>query len=195
MESSSQEWILDEEELGEQGYCSYIIKRYFSNLIMYRSSEFGIISYWPSIYILNFPKNAKLTSSGNWILSISQVEKYKFSNRKQFDAFIDIKPNTDDKDTLVKAPAIDKITMRQVLAKMSISPFDENIFDQEMIDIMGGECSDDETNPETGAKICTLRDFKWTIDQQDINITAKRGNFFIYIYYVVYDSKNLIEFL
>ena len=89
----------------------------------------------------------------------------------------------DDKDTLVKAPAIDKKTMRQVLAKMSISPFDENIFDQEMIDIMGGECSDDETNPETGAKICSLRDFKLTRDQRYINVTAQRGN--LYLFYII----------
>ena len=187
MESSSQEWSLEEEELGEQGYCSYIINRYFTPLIMYRSYAFGIFSYWPWIYKLNFPKNdkPKLKSSWEWILSISQVEKSKFSNRKQFDAFIDIKPNTDDKDTLVKAPAIDKITMREVLAKMSISPVDENTFDQEMIDIMGGECSDDETNPETGAKICTLRYYKLTRDQRYINVTAQRGNFYLLIYIII----------
>ena len=173
---------IDGKQLDDETYCTCFDNNHVDQLLIYTCCELEMIAYWPSAVGLKQPKNDKfaLKGRGDWDLVISMVEKSRFSKREQFDKLLDTLI-FDKEKRLVKAPAKNKITMREVLAKMSITPVNDDVFDQEMIDIMGGECSDDETNPETGAKICTLRDFKVARDSQRFYATAKRGNFYLLI--------------
>ena len=102
-----------------------------------------------------------LKSLGVWDFDFYQVEKSKFSSREQYDEVC----NFVAKDRLSNSVPIDKITIRDAFAKMLVSSIDngsmtDEIFNQDMIDILGGECSDDETDLVTGAKICMLRNYK-----------------------------------
>ena len=173
---------IDGKQLDDETYCSSFYNNHVEQLLCYYCCELEMIAYWPSTVGLKKTKNDKfaLKGSGEWDLGISMVEKSRFSKREQFDKLFDTLI-FDKEKSLVKAPAKNKITMREVLAKMSITPVNDDVFDQEMIDILGGECSDDEINPETGAKICKLRDFKVTGVQQRLTATAKRGNFYLLI--------------
>ena len=182
---------IDEQRIKNKQYCYDFYRDNFSQPMEYASCQLEHIEYWPSTIGLDRARNEKFSfqSFGEWDLKISMVEKSKFLNRAQFDAFFDSMHHW-DKNLLGNAPVKDKITMRDVFAHLLVSLVDEDstqgeIFDQEMIAILGGECSDDETNPETGTKICMIRDYKIV----EVNgggfydITAQRGNFYFFIHY------------
>ena len=191
METSCKEGLIDGKQLDNPSYCSDFYKANFSESIFYENRKLFYISYWPLVGVNRAENYTKLILKGigEWDLHICMVEKSKFSNREQFDAFFDTIHHS-GKNILGKAPSIDKIAMRELLANFSIVQVDDDsqqqdIFDAEMIKVLGGPCADDETDQKTGAKICMLRDLKMVLHLYGggyHNMTAKRGNFYFFIH-------------
>ena len=188
MEPLFPEWSLDEDEIVEIGYCYYVVVELFPHMIFYYCGELEALNYWPSTNGSNRVKNDKfgLKSYGAWNFDLYQVEKSKFSSREQYDEVC----NFVAKDRLSNSIPVDKITIRDAFANMLVSPIENGsttneIFNQDMIDILGGECSDDETDPVTGAKTCMLRNYKLAGHHTYCTATAERGDFYLLMFFSV----------
>ena len=196
MPPSIQEWNIDEEQIKNTFYCENIHHRHFPIIAFMQIEEHGLEMktqrYSPAnTGFTNMVKNDKflLKSYGEWQLEIGQVVKSKFSNREQFDLIVDGFSYSKNLK-LSNVPTVDKISMQKALASMRVSLIDydssqDEIFNEEIIYLLGGECFDDETNAETGASKCILRDFRIVeVNGGDyFTATAQRGNFFLYFIY------------
>ena len=192
MPPSIQDWNIDAEQIKDRFYCDDIYLYRFPKIAFMVIRQHGLETktqrYSPtSTKLSTMVRNDKfvLKSYGEWQLEIGQVAMSKFSNREQFDLIVDGMTNK-IKDKLSNAPTIDTISMLQALAKMCVSLREndsnqEDIFNEEIIYLLGGECSDDETT-ETGSKKCMLRDFRMVTSQEE-KATAQRGNFYVYLDY------------
>ena len=193
MAPSIQDWNIDAEKIKDVFYCqdvrSYRFPKIALMLIEGHGLDIKTQRYSPaSTGFTNMEINEKLLlkSYGEWQLEIGQVAMSKFSNREQFDLIVD---GFCEKDStqLSSVPTVDKISMREALAtlKVSLIEYDstqDDIFNKEIIYLLGGDCFDDETNAETGSTKCMVRDFR-VVQLQEIKATAQRGNFYLYFDY------------
>ena len=193
MPPSIQDWNIDAEQIKDIFYCQDIHCHRFPKIALMIIEEHGLEiktqRYSPTnTGFKNMVINNKLLlkSGGEWQLEIGQVAMSKFSSREQFDLIVDgffQKYSTQ----LGNVPTVEKISMLEALATMtvSLSKNDSNqddIFNAEIIYLLGGDCFDDEANAETGSKKCMLRDFR-VVQLQEVKATAQRGNFYLYFDY------------
>ena len=193
MSTSIQDWNIDASQIEDENYCQNIRNHHFSKITFMEIGEHGLETKTQRYSSTNtgftnmvINDKLQLKSSGEWQLAIGQVAMSKFSNREQFDLIVDGFCYTGYKK-LFNASTVDKISMVEALATImvSLSENDSNqdvIFNEEIIYLLGGGCCDDETNPETEATTCMLRDFR-VVESQVNKATAQRGSFYLYFNY------------
>ena len=193
MPPSIQDWNIDAEQIKDIFYCQDIHCHRFPKIALMIIEEHGLEiktqRYSPTnTGFKNMVINNKLLlkSGGEWQLEIGQVAISKFSNREQFDLIVD---GICEKfmQKMCNVSTVDKISILEALATMTVSLIEydstqDEFFNDEIIDLLGGKCFDDETNPETGATKCMLRDFR-AVKSQRIKATAQRGSFYLYFDY------------
>ena len=196
MPPSIQDWNIDTEQIKNTFYCEEIHRHHFPIIAFMQFEEHGLEIKTQrysstSTGFTNMVINNKflLKSYGEWQLEIGQVAMSKFSNREQFDSIVDGFSYSKNLK-LSNVPTVDKISMREALATMRVSLIEydstqDDMFNEEIIDLLGGDCFDDETNSETGSKKCILRDFRVVeVNGGDYySATAQRGNFYLFFLY------------